>query len=346
MAVSIPDGPAGITADWLNAALGIDVAHLSVTPVGTGQTGSSYRLDAGANTYVVKLAAEDRAVRERVAFGYRAEVSFYDNVASTLKTPLPNCLASAISDDGHTFVLVFEDLAPAVAGDQLAGCSQAQAHAAVLALAGLHGPRWCDPAWRDFADTAMPIATAELAASLGELTQMAVDMFIERLGSRLRDLDRVTLEACPPLIAAWLLLYPERFSLLHGDFRLDNLMFAPGGGVSVLDWQTISVGLPARDLAYFLSTSLLPDQRREQEEELVATYHQALLGHGVRGYDLDTCRSDYRIGQLQTPLITTLGAAFSTTTDRGDEMMLVMIERSCAAIRELDTFALIEKELT
>jgi hypothetical protein len=47
---------------------------------------------------------------------------------------------------------------------------------------------------------------------------------------------------------------------------------------------------------------------------------------------------------LHSPLIATLGAAFSTTTKRGDAMMLVMLDRACRAIRELDTLALIEEE--
>ena len=40
---------------------------------------------------------------------------------------------------------------------------------------------------------------------------------------------------------------------------------------------------------------------------------------------------------LQVPLITTLGFAFAVATDRGDHMMLAMLERGCRAIRELET---------
>ena len=44
--------------------------------------------------------------------------------------------------------------------------------------------------------------------------------------------------------------------LIHGDYRLDNLMFPPHGtGVVAVDWQTLAVAPPARDLAYFLATS-------------------------------------------------------------------------------------------
>jgi aminoglycoside phosphotransferase (APT) family kinase protein len=43
--------------------------------------------------------------------------------------------------------------------------------------------------------------------------------------------------------------------------------------VTVVDWQTITLGLPARDLAYFLGTSLETSLRERMEPELVKVYH-------------------------------------------------------------------------
>ncbi len=343
------DGPDELTATWLSQALGVEVAAVTVNAIGTGQTGSSFRLEAHyaeptelPPTFVVKLPAQDPSVRERVAFGYRAEVAFYDSVAATLAVPLPKCHLSAISDDAQQFVLLLEDLSPAVQGDQLAGCSPETARAAVVALSGLHGPRWCDEAWTYFAATVMPKPDAEQARGLAEVARMAAETFLERLGSRMSVLARETVREFPDAVAPWLMLHPDRFALLHGDYRLDNLMFAPDGSVTVVDWQTISVGLPARDLAYFLSTSLMPDERAASEHDLVVTYHSRLLEHGVTDYSADECWRDYCLGMLHSPLITTLGTAFSSTTERGDAMALMMLERSCRAIRDLDTLALIE----
>jgi aminoglycoside phosphotransferase (APT) family kinase protein len=357
MSVDPPDGPAGLTAEWLAAALhdaghpGVRIADVAVGEIGTGQTGSCFRVAAefaGPTglpvAFVAKLPAGDPAVRERVALGYRAEVAFYESVAATVQVPLPRCYVSAISADGQRFVLLLEDLSPATQGDQLAGCSPEQARAAVVALAGLHGPRWCDPAWRDFTATAMPMASPEIAKGLGEVARMAADMFLERLGSRLGAADRQLLDGYPQRVAPWLLARPDRFSLLHGDYRLDNLMLGDGS-VTVIDWQTLSVGLPARDLAYFISTSLTPEVRADQERALVAAYHAALTGWGVAGYSLDECFADYCLGLLQTPLITTLGAAFSATTERGDEVALVMLERAFTAMRTLNTFEIIDREI-
>ncbi|MDT5249295.1 MAG: hypothetical protein QOJ28_1929, partial [Mycobacterium sp.] len=60
----------------------------------------------------------------------------------------------------------------------------------------------------------------------------------------------------------------------------------------------------------------------------------------------DTCWRDYRLGMLQAPLITTLGCAFAASTERGNEMMAVMLSRGCQAIRELGVLELIDEIAT
>jgi hypothetical protein len=155
--------------------------------------------------------------------------------------------------------------------------------------------------------------------------------------------DRDTFSAAMGLVAPWLLAEYDRFALLHGDYRLDNLLFDPElTRVSVVDWQTLGVGLPARDLSYFTATSLNSHLRADIEEELVADYHRALTAGGVGGYDRETCWGDYRLGVLQAPLISALGFAFAAATERGDDMVLTMLSRGCQAIRELGTLDLIE----
>ena len=348
----IPRGPADVTSDWLAAALHTDsIRNVTVTPIGTGQTGATYRVSVTyapgqtdlPDSFVVKLPSGDSAVRERVTLGYRSEVEFYRDVADTLRLPVPRCFHCDISADGADFVLLLGDMAPAVQGDQIAGCTTDEADLAVTALAGLHGPRWCDPAWLDFSATAMPKPGDQPAAQgLGEVTRIATDMTLEKLGAQLTDADRSTMREAASLITPWLLAEPQRFSLLHGDYRLDNLLFDPARTrVTVVDWQTLAVGLPARDLAYFVATSLLPEIRAATEQQLVDTYHRALSAYDVTDYDRDMCWRDYRLGMLQVPLLSTLGMAFAAATERGDEMILTMLRRGCRAIRELGTLELV-----
>ena len=354
-AAEIPSTPEQVSAQWLSGVLSrpghpVVVAAAEVTPIGTGQTGATYRVavrylqpEAGLpHSFVVKLPAQDEAVRDRVALSYRSEHAFYTEVADTVAVPLPHCYHCAIADDGAQFVLLLADMAPAIQGDQILGCTVAEARLAATALAGLHGPRWCDPAWLDFAGTVMPRPDEAGARGLGDITKMAAQITIEKLGPRMSAADRETVLASAELIADWLLHSPDRFSLLHGDYRIDNLLFDPDRTrVTAVDWQTLAVGLPARDLAYFIATSLHPAERAAHERDLVAAYHQALVDHGVTGYDAETCWQDYRLGMLQVPLISTLGFAFSTETDRGADMMLAMLQRGSQAIRDLGTLDLI-----
>jgi hypothetical protein len=350
--VTIPRSPSDITPAWLGTVLGTDVRSVDVAAIGTGQTGATYRVaaryaDSGSPTppatFAVKLPAQDDSVRERVALGYLSEVEFYSVVTKDVAIPVPGCFHSEISSDGTDFVLVLADLAPAVQGDQIAGCSLQEAELAVEALAGLHGPSWCDPRWRDLPSIVMPKPGDEDAAKgLGDVAVMAANITLEKLGTSVSDEDRDTLLTSMGLVTPWLLAVPQRYSLMHGDYRLDNLLFDPDRTrVTVVDWQTIGLGLPARDLAYFTATSLLPDVRATAERGLVEHYHVALLRHGVSDYDLETCWDDYRLGVLQAPLLTTLGFAFAASTERGDEMILTMLHRGCRAIRELDAIGLV-----
>ena len=330
--------------------LGVDVRNLEVTPIGTGQTGATYRVSAtyaGSTdlpaTFAVKLPAQDDAVRERVALGYRSEVEYYTDIADKVAIPVPGCFYSDITDDGTDFVLLLADMAPAVQGDQIVGCTEQEARLAVEALAGLHGPSWCDPRWLELSSISMPKPGDEAAAKgLADVSVMAADITIDKLGARMSAEDRETLRAATGMVTRWLLAEPKRYALMHGDYRLDNMLFDPDRtNVTVVDWQTMGIGLPARDLAYFTATSLVPEKRAEIERDLVGRYHEALLGYGVTGYDADTCWRDYRLGVLQAPLISALGFAFAASTERGDEMVLAMLHRGCHAIRELGTLELI-----
>jgi Phosphotransferase enzyme family len=349
--MGIPRGPEDVTPAWLGSVLNADVQQVDVTAIGTGQTGATYRVSATyaspqnelPNSFAVKLSAQDDAVRERVALGYRSEVEFYTQIAGRMRIPVPRSFHCDISADGADVVLLLGDMAPAVQGDQIAGCSEQEAGLAVEALAGLHGPSWCDPEWMELAAIVMPKpGDDEAAKGLGEVSKMAADIVIDRLGDRISAEDQETLVGAMSAVTPWLRAEPKRFALMHGDYRLDNMLFDPDRTrITVVDWQTVGIGLPGRDLAYFTGTSLEPRVRSEIERSLVDRYHEALLGYGITDYDADTCWRDYRLGAVQVPLLVALGTAFASTTDRGDDMMLAMLSRGCQAIRDLDTLELI-----
>jgi hypothetical protein len=343
--------PAWMTSALRSAGFEANVSDLTFVPIGTGQMADSFRVElvqapgyssAGVpHSVVMKMQAADELSRQAGAGGaYNAEVRFYMDLAPTLKIRTPDCYYAVGPDVDCRFALVLEDMAPAEQGDQLLGCDVDAARAAVVNLAGLHGPRWCDPALLGTVWHREPAVLDMLAAMVRERTQQ----FVEHYGERVAKADVAVLEAFAPLCGDWLKGRSERFAPVHGDYRLDNLLFGTNTReveVTAVDWQTLDIGLPARDLGYFLGNSLLPDERRRSEQELVSAYHQALTGHGVTGYSLEDCFEDYRFGQFQGLMITVLAAAGLSHTERGDDMFMAMSSRACEAIRDLDSLELL-----
>jgi hypothetical protein len=352
---TIPSTPEEVTADWLASVLGDGVAIRSVelSPVGTGQTGAAYRavVEYDANpaglpaSFVVKLPSQDPEVREKVGVGYKTEHGFYTELADKVRVPMPRAYHCDTANEGIDFVLVMQDLSPAVQGDEVTGCSVHAARLAADAIAGLHAPFWCDPAIADFPHVVIPRATKEVAEGVGEAVRMAADITLRDFSAQLGSQDCQTLDAAANATAAWLQLVPERFSVLHGDYRLNNVLFAPDESwINVVDWQSTTIGLPARDLAYFVVSGLDDELRAEHERDVVQAYHASLLRHGVTDYDAETCWRDYRLGVLHLNLIATLGFAFtSTPTHRSEIMMQTLFRKSCRAIRELEVLELVEE---
>ena len=334
-----------VTPAWLSEVLGLRVDDLDVTQVGTGQIGTCYRLrPTGAPDLPASLLLKlpDAGSRELLAGAYAMELMFYDRIAPTLACRVPAVHGARIESGSGHFVLLLEDLAPLVQGDQVDGATPAQVLDAAVNLAGLHGPRWCDATLLEL--PGLMLNDEDSVALLEDMYPSTMELFLDGLGDLVDADTATTLRACVPLTRAWLLGRPERFGLVHGDYRLDNLMFTPGGGpgeVAALDWQTLSLALPARDLAYLVATSLEPDVRREVERHVVAAYHARLVALGVDGYDLETCWEDYRFAQLQAPLVAVFGCAYGTRTERGDRMFAAMVRRSAAAIRDLGTLDLV-----
>ncbi|NLU84213.1 fructosamine kinase family protein, partial [Rhodococcus sp. HNM0569] len=142
-----------LTPWWLSDALGARVDTVLPTRVGTGQIGTCHRLvltgDGVPTSVLAKLPAADRGTRAMLAGAYRAEVRFYAELARTVAVRAPHAYLAASRGDGADFVLLLEDVVDAEPGDQLAGCTAADAAGAIVNLAALHGPRWCDASLLD-----------------------------------------------------------------------------------------------------------------------------------------------------------------------------------------------------
>lgn len=87
-------------------------------------------------------------------------------------------------------------------------------------------------------------------------------------------------------------------TVIHGDFRADNLVFAEDGSVAAFDFQPIGSGSGAYDLAYFLTQSLEVDDAEAHERALFERWTRGLAAAGVPEGDLGRLWEDYRKAAL------------------------------------------------
>lgn len=343
---------AQLSPEWMTAALrqsGLDVTvrSLRCEPVGTGQMAHNERIfleyEAGTAEAPTSLVGkfpspseESRAAGARG--GYRSETLFYTELAESLPIRTPKCFYGAISEDFASFTLLLEDLAPARQGDQIGGGSDAEIEAAVRNLAGLHAPRWNDSSLADLDWTFQGLST-EFALYI----ELGTPAFIERYRGRLSEEDADTLRSFATGVRRWLEIAPEQKTLVHGDYRLDNLMFETTDAeirVAAVDWQTLTVGCGGQDLAYLLGNSSPPEQRRDHETHMLEVYREAMAALGVER-SADEIYADYVYGSFQGPSITMLGSLAVGQTDRGDEMFMAMAHRATTQIRDLNALDLL-----
>ncbi len=359
MTVAAAASPDAVTPEWVTDVLlsagavlpGARVSGLRSERIGDGKIGCNVRVllewssgaAAGPRSVVVKLPAEDMASRMTgVGLGlYVKEVGFYRELAAQVGCRVPVCYGTYLDPVTGEFALLLEDLAPASAGDQLAGCSVAEAELAVDELARLHASCWERPMpdW-------LPPGMAESAGGVGVIYGGLVEGFVEKYRGELTDEVLAVVAEFGASFESWgRVASGGPRSVVHGDFRLDNLLFgAPGpeGGseprVAVVDWQTVAQASPMSDLAYFVGAGLRPETRRAHEGALVDRYLARLRGLGVEPPPWSELEPVYRAQTLGGLIMAVLPAMLVAEDTRSRAMFATMAERH--ALHAIDRGAL------
>jgi len=288
---------------------------------------------------------------------YENEARFYNDLASrvTVRTPAnyfsaiePNARASAIVErvlevlpDRVTLMLLerlaaaagksdrraivmIEDLGDARIGDQVAGANQADAEHAIDMLSEFHALFWNSPVlsekWLTRLDDAVLVAHG--------LYQRAWPVFEARFRDQIdgqtRDVLKAITERGPALLRR---TCQGPLTLLHGDYRMDNLAFFDGSDppAGMIDFQGITVGHPLTDLAYFIRPNMDPDLADAVEEDLLVRYHAGLVQHGVTDYPLETLREEYELAQLW---VLHRGVTLIGTLDLSHERGVQIVDRA------------------
>jgi len=347
--------PEELTPEWLTRALRFAgateqarVVSVELDAVGKGKTGSLFRVrpqyrqaESGAPaSLIAKFPGQPGAVRDLVArFGlYEREVHFYCSLAVRAGVRSPRAFVAAVDDTGRTLLLL-EDIANAAEGDLARGASLRQAGTALEHLAAMHA-RWWDNHELDTLSWLPARNNPQTKAVIDAVPARAWVDFVKRnsawlspsaaeLVRRLAG-DRSVLERLsrPPL------------TLVHGDTRINNMMFSGEDGArleAVVDWQSVMRARPGVDVACLLVNSLTPAERRSAEANLLPMYLRALHGGGVEGYSLEQLWMDYRLeilNELNQVVVWSslgLGAGGDTTA----------VTRLFAAVDELELLELL-----
>jgi hypothetical protein len=341
------EGPDELTAEWLTAALAAGTVERFVTErIGTGQMSECYRValtyaqgQTGPGSVVLKVAATDPASRQTgLALGlYEREVRFYTDIAPRIGGPVAPCYSSGFDDHSGVFHLLLGDAAPAVVGDEIRGATVEQAMLAMAQLGRLHAPL--------LGQTAM--ADVQWLNREGPMNQALIAQlytgFAERYADRIEPAHR---DVCEKLVACFdAYLAGESAAdrmqgLVHGDYRLDNMLFGQQGAerpLTVVDWQTVTWGPAMIDVAYFLGCALPDDIRRDNYDALLRTYHDAL------GPEPELSLEDVRDGVRGQSFFGVMMAIVSSMlverTERGDEMFMTMLRRHSQHVLDTDALA-------
>ena len=335
--LSVPVGAADLTAAWLSEALagvadGARVRRLSRRRIGLGNVADSFRLvidwdrpTTAPTSVVAKVPAADETSRAAgfATRTYELEACFYNDLAASVWVNSPLCYLARFDAEAGAYVVLLEDLAPAEPGDQLAGCRPEDAAGAVAELAALHAPRWGDEALLELAWLDRP--SPDAAAVTGEFVASLFPGFVDRYRDRLEDGVAGLAERLMAALPRYLGDRPGPWTVQHGDFRLDNLLFG-GPRVAVLDWQTVRIGPAYSDLAYFIGSGLLPEDRRASEQDLVDSYRHALAQAGVE-LTGEECWDGYRRYCFDGLVMAVAASMLVARTPRSDDMFMAMANR-------------------
>jgi hypothetical protein len=361
--LAIPIAIDDVDRAWLSAALrsrlpdDVEVRSFSVETIGTGVglMGLLYRLTidydggdvrAAPPTVIVKLPVLIAATRQ-VALAYRfyeKEVAFYRELASQTSMRTPDVYFAAHDLDTDNFVLVMEDVGHLRAADQIAGCGRDDAVAAVAALARHHASFWNDARLTGDALAWLPYASdAPIPEGVRQGFEQAWEPFVEFIGDDLSPQVKAV-GAWLPDAARDLLGVPDGHpvTIMHGDYRVDNLFFDETRTVTALDWQITCKGVGGYDFAYFVSQSLSAADRRHYIDELVDTYLTTLADAGVT-YPEDQFWLDVRRTLLFCLAYPVQCMALDLTDPRAAALVREMSHRASSAIIEMGALDLLPR---
>lgn len=301
-------------------------------------------LESGAETTViVKCIARNHnsALAKGINF-YRNEVNFYRYLAAETPIAYPKALYAAVEPDTQDFLLVLEDLGNEEAGDQLVSCTSDQLTVAFERAAQLHGTFWNRTSEFDWLFYQLDMKTIMFRRDMIFLpgVQPTIDAFSSYFtGNR----EEVARKCAEQFADTFLQAQGGPQTVIHGDYRTDNMFLRQGPDIIAFDWQNTTGGNGTHDIAYFCSQSADPKFHGDAQMAALRRYHETLVDLGIKDFSFDECLERYRYNLL-IAMITPI--AICGTLDQGNERGVklgeTILERSFSALESMDAASLLK----
>jgi len=336
----IPTVASDLSPAWLSDVLGAEVVDVEILDhaFATNQRvriGLSYAsAGAGPASLFVKLAPLDPAHRAMIGasgMGER-EAQFYTDVAPSLDLRVPRSYFAAFGDDGN-FVILLEDLSRAgcAFSEGEWGVSSDAAAGALEELASFHA-RFFDADARTTLAPWLAVPSVQHASVAARLMRHVLDGHRHELTSAYVAAGEIFVSHHDRLDELW---HGGPQTYVHGDTHIGNV-FLDGKRVGFHDWGLSRVSTPMRDVSYFLTMSVDPDERRKSERALVRLYLGALRSAGGPSIDFDEAWFNHRVQAGYTVVATFLAFMPSYAGADGRGLGLALRRRSEQALDDLE----------
>jgi len=356
--INHPKSPDQITKEWMDYAFneaGIcnsgTISNIEVKPLGPhvkGLLSSLCRVKLNYDAYTQQLPNSvvikfPSILEERKDFGnhfraYEREIRFYREIAKNSPIRIPKCYFTVMEKETEDYILVIEDAGSWTPGDQLKGLTLKQTQSAVKEISKFHGYWWDSEKlsnlewmpeenrdhihsfkenWGDFSHEHREVLN-DKDISAGDI--------IANSGQKIHDLGLITAR-----------------TIIHYDFRADNMMFNDRDEILVLDWQVALRSLGAFDVVRAVCGSHHGLLESSHHLEFLEMWYEGLLQAGVTNYSREDAWRDYRISIIMSAYVPVVAHHFlSHEGTRGISIMHAMISRIFHAIHETDALELLE----
>jgi len=349
-----------VTSDWLTGVFracgeltaGQSVVSHEIASLGdeAGLLGEVFRVSStfseGANgpaSVVIKFPTDDpqqRGIADGLSL-YKREIVFYNEHTEGLPFGVPKVYGAVQDSESTDFVLVMEDIGHLEQIDQVVGATLDQAKTCIEQIAQFHAQWWGHADLEALGETFIPLSAPLYLAVLPGIFEGGWP------NCKLHQAENLTAEVTGfgdayaqklPVMLAQLAEHP---TLMHGDFRGDNLMFDADGALTVIDFQITGVANGMYDIGYFMCQSIDSEVRKGNDEALVQLYVDTLASLGVE-FAFDDAMRLYRVA-LAFCLIYAVAsfAAWDAFDGRQHELMTKMLSRTVAALADNDALSLV-----